>query len=89
MAVIFYCLRKPRQVIVIRDYLKIRPDMPLIVKIMAIGIPAGVENSMFQFGKLAIQSTVSTMGECERDFRHWRRHRAYDRGRTVYRSGPP
>lgn len=62
MAVIFYCLRKPRQVIVIRDYLKIRPDMPLIVKIMAIGIPAGVENSMFQFGKLAIQSTVSTMG---------------------------
>ena len=62
MVVIFYCLRKPRQVIVIRDYLKIRPDMPLIVKIMAIGIPAGVENSMFQFGKLAIQSTVSTMG---------------------------
>ena len=62
MAVIFYCLRKPRQVIVIRDYIKIRPDMPLIVKIMAIGIPAGVENSMFQFGKLAIQSTVSTMG---------------------------
>lgn len=62
MAVVFYCLRKPRQVIVLRDYLKIRPDMPLIIKVMAIGIPAGVENSMFQFGKLAIQSTVSTMG---------------------------
>ena len=61
MAVVFYCLRKPRQVIVVKDYLKIRPDMPLIIKIMAIGIPAGVENSMFQFGKLAIQSTVSTM----------------------------
>jgi Na+-driven multidrug efflux pump len=29
---------------------------------MAIGIPSGVENGMFQFGKLAIQSTVSTMG---------------------------
>ena len=29
---------------------------------MKIGIPSGVENSMFQFGKLAIQSTVSTMG---------------------------
>lgn len=62
MVVIFYALRKPRQVIVIRDYLKIRPDMPLIWKIMAIGIPSGVENGMFQFGKLAIQSTVSTMG---------------------------
>ncbi|MDE6913229.1 MAG: MATE family efflux transporter [Lachnospiraceae bacterium] len=60
--VIFYCLRKPGQVIVVRDYLKIRPDMPLIVKIMAIGIPSGIENGMFQFGKLAIQSTVSTMG---------------------------
>ncbi len=59
---IFYCLRKPGQVIVVRDYLKIRPDMPLIVKIMAIGIPSGIENGMFQFGKLAIQSTVSTMG---------------------------
>lgn len=62
MAVVFYYLRMPRQVIVIRDYLKIRPDMPLIWKIMAIGIPSGVENGMFQFGKLAIQSTVSTMG---------------------------
>lgn len=62
MAVIFYALRRPRQVIVLRDYLKIRPDMPLIWKIMAIGIPAGIENGMFQFGKLAIQSTVSTMG---------------------------
>ncbi len=60
--VIFYCLRKPRQTIVVRDYLKIRPDMPLIVKIMAIGIPTGIENGMFQFGKLAIASTVSTMG---------------------------
>ena len=60
--VIFYYLRKPKQVIVIRDYFKIRPDMPLIWKIMAIGVPSGIENGMFQFGKLAIQSTVSTMG---------------------------
>ncbi|MDE6053802.1 MAG: MATE family efflux transporter, partial [Lachnospiraceae bacterium] len=62
MAVIFYYLRMPRQVIVVKDYLRIRPDMPLIWKIMAIGIPSGIENGMFQFGKLAIQSTVSTMG---------------------------
>lgn len=60
--VIFYCLRKPRQTIVVRDYLKIRPDMPLILAIMAIGVPSGIENGMFQFGKLAVQSTVSTMG---------------------------
>ena len=60
--VVFYFLRKPRQTIVVRNYLKIRPDMPLILAIMAIGIPSGIENGMFQFGKLAVQSTVSTMG---------------------------
>ncbi len=60
--VIYWCLRKPRQDIVVNEYHKIRPDMPLILKIMAIGIPSGIENGMFQFGKLAIQSTVSTMG---------------------------
>jgi len=60
--VIFYHLRKPRQTIVVRDYLKIRPDLSLIAAIMAIGIPSGIENGMFQFGKLAVQSTVSTMG---------------------------
>ena len=37
--VLFY-LRKPQQVIVLRDYFKIRPDMPLISKILSIGIPA-------------------------------------------------
>ena len=60
--VIYWCLRKPKQDIVVNEYHKIRPDMPLILKIMAIGIPSGIENGMFQFGKLAIQSTVSTMG---------------------------
>lgn len=60
--VIFYCLRKPKQTIVVRDYLEIRPDMSLIIAIMAIGVPSGIENGMFQFGKLAVQSTVLTMG---------------------------
>lgn len=60
--VIFAFLRRPRQAIVVRDYLAIRPDMSLIWKVLAIGIPSGIENGMFQFGKLAIQSTVSTMG---------------------------
>lgn len=54
-------LRKPQQVLVIRDYFKIRPDMKLIGRILAIGIPTGIENGMFQFGKLMIQSSVSTL----------------------------
>lgn len=60
--VIFYCLSKPKQAIVLNHYFQIRPDFPLIGKVLAIGIPAGIENGMFQFGKLAIQSTVSTLG---------------------------
>ena len=39
-----------------------RPDWAMIRRILGIGIPSGVENSMFQLGKLAIQSTVSTLG---------------------------
>ena len=45
-----------------KDYLSIRPDWRVIRRILNIGIPSGVENGMFQFGKLAIQSTVSLMG---------------------------
>ena len=57
-------LVKPRenQPVYVANYTRIRPHMPLIRRILHIGIPAGIENSMFQFGKLAIQSTVSLMG---------------------------
>ncbi|MBR5509868.1 MAG: MATE family efflux transporter [Lachnospiraceae bacterium] len=60
--VILYFLRKPNQVIVVRDYFHIRLDMDAVFRILKVGIPNGVENGMFQFGKVAIQSTVSTMG---------------------------
>lgn len=60
--IIFVALYKGRQVIKISHALSIRPDMPMIYRILSIGVPAGVENGMFQFGKLAIQSTVSTLG---------------------------
>lgn len=60
--VVFAALRQPKQDIVLNHYHQIRPDFRLIWMILAIGIPSGIENGMFQFGKLAIQSTVSTMG---------------------------
>lgn len=62
---VMLCLRRPKQAIVVKDYFSIRPNMRLIKRIMAIGIPTGIENGMFQFGKLAIQSTVSTMATVE------------------------
>ena len=60
--VVLIQLRINRQPIVVRDYYKIRPDKEMIKRILALGIPSGVENSMFQLGKLAIQSSVSTLG---------------------------
>ena len=63
MSIIMICRQRvPKQEIVIRDYFGIRPDMKLILIILSVGIPSGIENGMFQFGKLAIQSTVSTLG---------------------------
>ena len=62
MLVLFAALYRDRQPIALNHYLTIRPDFPLIWIILSIGIPAGIENGMFQFGKLVIQSTVSTLG---------------------------
>ena len=60
--VVLWQLRKDRQPVVVKDYLKLRPDWSMIGRILGLGIPSGIENSMFQLGKLAIQSTVSTLG---------------------------
>ena len=60
--VVLWQLRLDRQPIVVKDYIHIRPDGKMISRILALGIPSGVENSMFQLGKLAIQSSVSTLG---------------------------
>lgn len=42
--------------------LKIRFDGKMIRKILAIGVPNGLENSMFQLGKILVLSLVSTFG---------------------------
>ena len=62
MFVVMYKLRKPDLEIPVYDYFTIHPQWKEIRRILNIGIPSGIENSMFQFGKLAIQSTVSLMG---------------------------
>lgn len=63
--VILILLKQPKQDLqdlYVDSYLSIRPEIETITKILKIGIPTGIENGMFQFGKLVIQSTVSTMG---------------------------
>ena len=41
--VVFYALRKPGYAIQLKNYFSIRPDLNLIVKILAIGVPSGIE----------------------------------------------
>ncbi len=61
-AVVIFFLVTTKQTIGIGNLMSTRPDFQMILKILKIGIPTGIENGMFQFGKLAIQSTVSLMG---------------------------
>ena len=62
MIAVLYKLRSPNMKVQLRDYFSIRPEWKEIKRILHIGIPSGIENGMFQFGKLAIQSTVSSLG---------------------------
>ena len=59
--VLLLLLHRKKQKISVRDYRSFRPDGQNISRILSLGIPNGIENSMFQFGKLAIQSSVSTL----------------------------
>ena len=60
--VLLALLRNPHLIVSIRDYRRIRPDRAIIGMVLRVGVPTGVENSMFQLGKLVVQSTVSTLG---------------------------
>ncbi len=42
--------------------LRYRPDFPIIRAILRIGVPNGIENSMFQLGRLMTASLVSSLG---------------------------
>jgi Na+-driven multidrug efflux pump len=59
---ILICQTRPGQTIEVGNLIKIRPNFHMIWLVLCIGIPTGIENAMFQFGKLVVQSTVSTLG---------------------------
>ncbi|MBQ9518442.1 MAG: MATE family efflux transporter [Firmicutes bacterium] len=46
----------------IKKTFKYKPDFNIIKKILYIGVPYGMENSMFQLGKILVLSLVSTFG---------------------------
>ena len=46
----------------IQQWSDMRPDRQMILRILGIGIPSGLENGMFQIGKLCVSSLTSTLG---------------------------
>ena len=59
MLVLIHSKKNP---IYITKIFKYRPDGKIIGSILRIGIPSGIENCMFQFGKLMTQSLISSLG---------------------------
>ncbi len=60
--IMFAFIRQKSNPIYIENVFKYKPDGKLIKRICAIGIPNGLENGMFQFGKVITQSLVSALG---------------------------
>ena len=60
--VITVLLCNQTRILHIERTLKIRFDGRMIRKILAIGVPNGLENSLFQLGKILVLSLVSTFG---------------------------
>ena len=60
-AVMLYLQSKPSP-ICLGNARRLRLDRVMVRRILRVGLPSAVENGMFQFGRLVVQSTVSTLG---------------------------
>ena len=59
--IVYMCLKNPVHSLHI-DKLSFRPDMGQIRKILYIGIPGGIENAIFQGGRVVVVSIISLFG---------------------------
>ncbi|MBQ0001262.1 MAG: MATE family efflux transporter [Clostridiales bacterium] len=59
---LFLLLQRKDNEIRVKEITDLRPQGSMIRSILGIGIPGGIESGMFQFGKLMLQSLVSTLG---------------------------
>ena len=60
--VVLWLLQRPACPLRVDGLLALAPDGGLIRRILRVGIPAGIENGMFQIGKLSVSSLTSTLG---------------------------
>lgn len=61
-AITLALIRKPAYLLHTQNYWKAGLDFPMIKRIMAIGIPSGMENSMFQIGKILVAGLITSFG---------------------------
>ena len=61
-AIMLMFQRRPGHVLSLGKAKDFLPDWLMLRRILRVGIPSAVENGMFQFGKLVVQSTVSILG---------------------------
>ncbi len=59
---VLYLLQKPASPLRLDSLQALRPNNDLIRRILRVGVPAGIENGMFQIGKLSVSSLTSTLG---------------------------
>ena len=55
-------IQSPKNTVRIQRLEELKPNFPMIKRILSIGIPNGLESGMFQFGKLILQSLISSLG---------------------------
>lgn len=60
--IIIKLLLKDKWTLHLKRTFRFNPDWSMIRKILSVGIPNGLENSMFQLGKVLVLSLVSTFG---------------------------
>ena len=60
--VVLWLLQRPACALRVEGLRALAPDGSLIRRILRVGIPAGIENGMFQIGKLSVSSLTSTLG---------------------------
>lgn len=60
--IMLYLIHNKHNVIYLDRLLHVKPHFTTIKSILGIGIPNGLENGMFHFGKLLTQSLISTFG---------------------------
>ena len=59
------CIRdrlNPEHTVSLRRGQRFRPDKELIRRILQIGVPNGLENSLFQLGRVLVVSMISLFG---------------------------